>query len=553
MKADDSYLQPLLEGVKQYVVPLFQRAYSWKKDEWATLWKDLMEIYGSEEERDHFFGALVTLPINMAPVGVNKFLLIDGQQRLTTVFIILALIRDLASASDTMLATQIEELFLINRFEHGPNRYKLLPTQADRATFMHMIDKELLPTDGQIDNAVEYFRARLQEVHPETKIPLDLNHLRITLLTRFSVVSVVLDPKENPYRIFESLNGKGRRLTQADLVRNYFFMQIPEVAVQNKVYTDYWQPMDQALGERLTYFFFRYLTKDGKWVRQDDIYDEVKGRLGTGKPEKVIDELKTLNRSAGYYRRLLEPAHEPNPDIRRRLERLNHWESSAAYPFLLAAYADYAEHSITSDELVRVLWAVESYMVRRFFCRVPTRPLNRIFIGMHKAMKDKADFVAAAQSYLAEREWPSNSDFLEGIERTPLYSSGTTKCRHILDALEQHLTKNHEPVNLLHERITIEHIMPQTLMPQWQTELGEEWKTVHSTHVHTLGNLTLTGLNEPMGNKSFEHKLEVYQESNFALNQSLAKWRHWDGETIRKRGRDLGKVACEIWKAPGSC
>lgn len=547
MKASETKLQPVLEGEKQYVIPLFQRHYSWKKEHWKTLWDDLAELYESGDGREHFMGAIVTMPIDMQPHGVSKYVLIDGQQRLTTLFILLAAMRDLAGEADDKLAQQINEQYLINKWADGQNRLKLLPTQSDREVFFRVINGSVSGTQ-QLAQAHRFFTKQLKG-RDEKGQPYEFKQVHNILMQQFMIVSIVLAKDENPYLIFESLNAKGQPLTQADLVRNYLLMRINDPEEQTLAYKDLWHPIEVELGDELTNFLWRYLTKDGAFIRQGSIYEAIKNNLsGLPTPSEVIDVLMDMRIYAGYYKRLIDPNKEPNIQIRWRLHRINRWEINTAYPFLLALYDDYERGSLTSREMCQILDDIESYVVRRFFCRVPTNALNRIFIALYKSLGE--DKVESMRSQLLARRWPSDEEFFNGWIRFPIYTSGTAKCRHVLESLEESLTHNNEPVDVKHPRITIEHIMPQTLNEAWELHLGSNAAQTHDLYLHSVGNLTLTGKNEPMGNSPFDEKKPIFGQSNFALNIFIAAQEKWNDDIIQKRAFQLSQNAIKIWQRP---
>lgn len=546
MKANETNLQPLLEGTKQYVIPLFQRVYCWTKKDWSELWRDLLDLYEADSSREHFMGAIVTMPVDMLPQGVSKFLLIDGQQRMTTILIILAIIRDLTRGKSD-LADQINELYLINKWGKDMNRPKLLPTTADRDTFSNIIEgKEIL--DGSIGQSYRFFR-RMLSGRDNHGHPIDLRHMHDVMMQQLAFVSVVLGSDDSPYRIFHSLNGTGVPLTQADLVRNHVFMLIPDPDDQQIAYEDLWLPMQEMQGEELTNFMWRYITKDGTLVRQNGIYDAIRARTSSMASGHVIGILEDMHTYAGFYIRLIDPAQEPNPHIRRRLERINRWEINTAYPFLLNVYNDLNAERITADEMSQILDLIESFVIRRFFCRVPTNALNNYFISMYRSL-DQRNLVASVSEYLLARHFPNDQEFLDGWERLPIYLSGTAKCRHILETLEDALNTTNEPVDVTSSRITIEHVMPQSLNEAWKTALGSDADNVYAVYLHTVGNLTLTGMNESMGNIPFEEKQQFFARSNFALNDYLANCKVWDESEINKRVQTLGELALNIWGRP---
>jgi uncharacterized protein with ParB-like and HNH nuclease domain len=247
MKASETNLQPVIEGTKQYVVPLFQRAYSWDDKQWGTLWEDVTALTEEEQPRDHFIGSIVTMPTDSVPQGVSKFLLIDGQQRLTTIFILLALLRDEAKRiPDSTLAQEIEETLLTNRFKKGDEIWKLLPTQADREAFLQVLTNSGTVQDTRISKAATFFRRKLRSQQAP-----DFETLKKVIVSNLMLVSIVLHQDDNPHLIFESLNAKGRPLSQADLIRNYFFMRI-HTAQQEQLYETSWEPMQEQLGDALT-------------------------------------------------------------------------------------------------------------------------------------------------------------------------------------------------------------------------------------------------------------------------------------------------------------
>ncbi len=548
MNATETKLQRLLEGTQQYVIPLFQRVYSWDKKNWDELWRDLLDVYEAENTQEHFMGAIVTMPIDMLPHGVSKYLLIDGQQRLTTIFVILAAIRDL-TVGKSELADQINELYLINKWGKGDNRLKLLPTDADKEAFIDIIDRRHNP-ESHFKDLYTFFKKKLSGNDNEDK-PIDLSKFQNDIMQQLTFVSVVLNANDSPYRIFYSLNGTGQPLTQADLVRNHFFMHIPSTEDQKTAYHDVWLPMQSSLGEKLTEFMWYYIIKDGTYVRQSGIYDVLRASTEGTSPNEIVNKLLDMYTYHEHYLKLITPEKEENPQIRKRLKRINKWEINTAYPFLLNIYGQYMENKLSQDDMCDILDLIESFVVRRFFCRIHTNALNKYFTAMYRAIEpSNGQLVGAAYDFLLSRQFPSDEQFLSAWERFPIYASGTSKTRHILESLEEMIYTNNEPVNMDHSRITIEHIMPQNLNEQWKSTLGEDATSVHATYLHTIGNLTLSGLNEAMGDISFEDKRQFFAKSNFALNKQICEYNHWNKEEIIERSRKLGEIALQIWRRP---
>ncbi len=547
MKADDTNLRKLLEGTKQYFVPLYQRVYSWERDDWNELWRDLLDIYDEQNNRQHFMGAIVTVPYGSQPHDVSKYLLIDGQQRLTTIFIILACIRDLLHTTKERKSEEIENLYLTNQYKDRLDHYKLLPTQADREGFREII-KGTTKSASNLSKVYDHFHKRLIGKDNDDK-PIDLAKFLTTMTNQLVFVSIILDKDDNPHRIFHSLNGTGAPLTQADLVRNHIFMHIPEND-HKTAYDDLWLPMQEAFSDKeLREFIWRFITKDGMPVRQNRVYDEIRNRVATDEPAKASDTLLDMKIYSGYYERILYPSKEPNAKIRRKLKRLNRWELTTVYPLLLNLYSTLENKDIEAQAFCEILDVIESYVVRRHICGVAIRPLTNIFIRMFEAIADKPDIVGATGDYLRERNFPTDEVFRDNWERSPIYDV-RGKSKLVLETLESYIKSNNEPVDLKHPRITQEHIMPQQLSDAWRIELDEHAEAVHSLYLHTIGNLTLTGENESMGNKTFREKKKVFANSSLAMNSYFETCDVWDEDAIRKRASCLGDIALKIWKRP---
>ena len=332
MKASETKFQSIIEGTQQYIAPLFQRAYSWGKKEWEVLWDDLIFLCENEEPKSHFIGSIVTIPTISVPEGVAKYLLIDGQQRLTTIFILLTLLRDTAKANgNEELAAEIHQTMLVNYFKKGIDHYKLLPTQVDRSAFQSLLDVSRENIPSQILECYLFFNRKLK------RGSVNLLTLNKAITSRLSVVSIVLDRDDNPHLVFESLNAKGRVLTQADLIRNYFFMRI-HVDKQEEVYSLYWHPMQEELDEDLTEFIRHFLMRNGVFVNKGDVYFTLKDRVSD---RDALDALKEIAFFAKHYQKLLNPSLEKNQELHKALTRLNRLEVTTTYPFLLNCYDDY--------------------------------------------------------------------------------------------------------------------------------------------------------------------------------------------------------------------
>jgi uncharacterized protein with ParB-like and HNH nuclease domain len=539
MHAAETKFQAIIDSTRQYVVPLFQRSYSWESPEWSTLWHDLAELCEEESPRNHFIGSLVTMPSKSVPEGVTKYILIDGQQRLTTLLVLLAVIRDKARKQPGNLADKIDDLLLKNRHQEGNEVYKLLPTQVDRPPFCAVMDAAQAPKGALLTAAYEFFERRLR-LSPEVGLEKLYNVIRNHLV----LVSIVLDKDDNPYLIFESLNAKGRPLTQADLIRNFFFMRI-DTKVQEKMYAEHWKPMQDLLRENLTEFIRHFLMRDGKMVRQNDIYFTLKERVEGRSHDEIIALLQEVAAFSRYYARLLLPREEPSGKVADRLDRLNRYEATTAYPFLLNVYHDYERKKLSEADFAAVLDVLESFLIRRFICGVATSGLTKIFPALHAQAQRGHSLVEGVRQVLRDKSFPRDPQFKEQFITCKIYGGDrSAKAKLILERLEWSY-EHKERVDL--EALTIEHVMPRTPTDWWRQHLGEDWEAIHDEWLDTVGNLTLTGYNPEMSNSDFATKKAHLQKSHVELNKYFSMVDTWDEQTIARRGEVLAERALKIW------
>lgn len=540
MKASETKLQLILEGTKQYIVPMFQRTYSWEKRDWTTLWSDVMDLLDEESSRPHFIGSIVTAPAKMLPEGIAKYLLIDGQQRLTTLLLLLAALRDRAPTDAGTMGQEIEESLLTNRFQKDQEQYKLLPTQGDRDSFIDVIRKRGNVRADQITAAYQFFEKKLKTIKD-----VDLDRLMSVIVGKLSLVSIVLDHDDNPHLIFESLNAKGRPLAQADLIRNYFFMRLP-LHEQEETYAKLWKPMQDRLGDALTEFIRHYLMRDGEMVKQGEIYFALKAKCDAKSPSEVLEYLRQLVAFSNFYSKILRPDEEDSLEIRDRLNRLNRIDMTVAYPFLLNVYRSHWEGKTTESEFAEILDALENFMIRRFVCGVPTYGLNKVFPPLFAASQRNPSLVEGVKAQLATKNYPRDAEFVARFPSAKLYAPGERQIRTklILELLERSFGHK-EPVPFA--KLTVEHVMPQSLSSWWKEHLGEESETTYGVWLDTIGNLTLTGYNSDMSNSEFEKKRAILQDSHLELNKYFVPLTVWNESAIQSRAQALTERALSVW------
>ncbi|MFD2785962.1 DUF262 domain-containing protein [Hymenobacter rubripertinctus] len=541
--------QKLFSGELQFIVPLFQRPYSWQLKQWKALWQDLLLLPEMEAGRNHFIGSVVMHPTNTVPTGVSKYAVIDGQQRLTTLFILLVALRDTAQAIDhQQLAERITDTYLTNKYAPAHERYKLLPTQADRPAFRQIADQApgTAPVNSLVTDAFTYFRQQLQSWVRQQ--PTRAEEMFRLVLERLSLVSITLNDDDDPYLVFESLNAKGMQLTAADLIRNYLFMKI-QPDQQDELNEQYWMPMQAALGDSLTVFIWHYLMRHGGNVPKSDVYQSFrKAVAGRAVPEVLAE----LARYAPTYARMLQPALETQyAAIGQALERLHRTRLTVAYPLIMRFYDQVRHGQMPQQTLLAVLDVLENYAMRGFMARRGTGGANKSMQTLASRTNglDHAPetLLADIQSYLATQNYPADSDVLKALVEQPLYHHAgerRTRTKLLLDTLESKLSKK-ETVQL--SKLSIEHIMPQTITPAWLVALGEQADRDHQQLLHTLGNLTLTGYNSELSNLPFAGKQVHFAASHVGLNAELATAFGWNGAAIRERSRRLAQLLVERW------
>ncbi|BBD54015.1 DUF262 domain-containing protein [Planktothrix agardhii] len=574
MKASETTLRNLLEGTKQFQIPLFQRPYSWTKEKWETLWEDLIKLYSNEVEGSYFLGAIVTQSIPGTADGISPYLVIDGQQRLITLTILLAAMQHTLRSEKNQqfkdkyqkLAGELYDQILTNQYKEGEDFYKVLPTKEDSRNYQSLLklkkDKNEVKKEGEgrINEAYKFFQKRLKEPILEEEIALDLAKFKTVILERLLLVNITSDEQDNPYLIFESLNYKGQELSQADLVRNYIFMRLPHER-REEIYRNKWLPLQEEFkanmrqkekeyADELTTAFWFYLRKDGEPVIEKGVYKAIKNRFDTTTPNEMESKLEELVQFANYYQRLKFYDKEPEVKLRRWFDRLLRLDFTTCHIFLLNVYDEYAQQKLSLKEFETILRYLESYFVRRWFADVSTRSLGNVFNNLYREVKatNPNNLVDGLRTVLIGYEkakiWPSDEEFREKFVTKSVYSStNINRVQFILESLNVSLSKEKvDPQNL-----TIEHIMPQKLNSQWKAMLEQNSNQVYKELLHTLGNLTLTAYNGELGNKPFDEKKSIYLQSNVSLNRYFQNITHWNAEEIKHRADKLADIAIQVW------
>jgi alkylated DNA nucleotide flippase Atl1 len=559
--AAETSLQKLLEGTKQYQVPLYQRTYQWGTDQLRRLWEDVAALAEDRGARGaavtHFIGSLVLAPSPaLGPTGVQGFLVVDGQQRLTTLTLLLCAIRDhRAAAENRQHFDRINEKYLINKWEDGAPA-KLMPTQADRHSYLACVHATpQAGGDDAVGAAYRFFRARLLE-QDDPDDPLDIQRVEEAVISGLSVVAVTAQHGDNAHRIFESLNNTGLRLTQGDLLRNYLFMRLPTRGEQ--VYRTLWLPLQELLSsDDLELLFWLDLVQRDETAKQSDTYALQQARLDRVGDEAAIEqEIARFAQLGRLLAAILDPTREPHPAVRAGLQRLDAWGTTTVYPILLHLLERRARGAADDAQVVAALSWLESYLVRRVVSGKATSNLNRILLRAVPEIAGRDPVDAALRTYLStgRKFWASDAEIRQAARTVSYYWSGRAAQKAlILRWLEESLGSK-EPVTF--KGLTLEHVLPQTPTAAWQTMLAEDLddsedpESVYQSLLHTIGNITLTGYNTKLSNSPFQTKRHELEHSALLMNQEIARNERWGRNEILARADILAGRIIDLWPGP---
>ena len=556
MKATEAKFLEFLKKSPQFVIPIYQRTYSWTDRECQQLWDDIVRAGRNERVPAHFVGSIVYVEQGLFQVSlVSPLLVIDGQQRLTTVSLLVeALSRSLDGAEpvDGFSARKLREYYLINALESGDRRYKLVLSQTDKASLIALLDQQPEPRESSIRivENFKFFTDRIKESKGEIEAIC-------RGLAKLVIVDISLSrDHDNPQLIFESLNSTGRELSQADLIRNFILMGL-EPQLQTRLYEQYWRPMEVDFGQEayVTHFdgFMRhYLTvRTGEIPNVGQVYESFKQYARSPEVSGVEALVKDIRAFAGYFC-AMALGSEKDPALDAAFHDLRELKVDVAYPFLLELYRDYKGGLLSKDELLQAVRFVESYVFRRAVCSIPTNSMNKTFATFGRSLKKDRYLESVLATFCllpSYRRLPTDDEFKRDLQQRDLYNFRIRT--YWLRRLENYGRKERVPV----DEYTIEHILPQNekLSADWQKDLGPEWERIQKTYLHTLGNLTLTGYNSEYSDRKFTDKRDMeggFKVSPLRLNQGLGGLDHWNEDTIRDRAMQLADQAAKVWTAP---
>ena len=558
MKATEVKLLSFLKKSPQFVIPIYQRTYSWTARECRQLWDDILRPGHNDNIAAHFVGSIVYIERGLYQIATQSALLvIDGQQRLTTVMLILEVLARCVGDGEPMdgfSAKKLRNYYLLNPEEEGERRFKLLLTQTDKQSLLALLRQTPPPAEPslRITENFTFFEKQVRAVEADL-VPLCKG------LAKLMIVDIALSrDQDNPQLIFESMNSTGRKLSQADLIRNFILMGL-EPGQQTQLYEEYWHPMEVAFGQEaygihFDRFMRHYLTlKTGEIPNVGAVYEAFKKHAGSSAVSAagIAALVADIHAYAGYYC-AMALGREPDMDLARAFGDLRELNVDVAYPFLLELYADHVQGKLSTRDFVRTVQLVEAYVFRRAACAIPTNSHNKTFATFARALR-KDFYLESIQAHFltlpSYRRFPSDEEFKRELSARDLYNF--PRRSYWLRRLENHGRKERVPVG----EYTVEHILPQNenLSTRWREALGPEWQRVRETWLHTLGNLTLTGYNAEYSDRPFGEKRNMkggFKESPLRLNEGLRALDTWNEATIRTRATRLADQATKAWKPP---
>ena len=552
MKASESYFnQFMLESNVQFVVPVYQRHYVWSIKECELLFSDILEI-GSNEKPHHFIGSIVYVTDIVPTSDIREFVIVDGQQRLTTIMLIyLALYRWYQNIGDKKKEDMIYEQYLTNKFSNDDKtKIKLKPTENNEEALKHIFKNEDYKYRSNITDNFNYFKGNITAEN----CPLIEKGLK-----KLMFIQMVLNKKEDdPQRIFESLNSTGVDLSEADLIRNYILMNL-NIEDQNKIYSGYWEKIEDFAREentnesKVSDFIRDYITMKSKAItNKSKVYETFKKTYpieGFDEIEKILIPIKE---AASLYNKLINPQNEKDKSIRQELINIKRIEVNVAYPFLMRVYKDYANEVIDKQTFIDILHLLQSYVWRRFISGLSPNVLNKVFLSLQSKI-DPDNYLYSIQLYLltltSAQRFPKDEEVERLLKEKDIYGMKAKSKAYLFQKLEN---DNKEMINFEDSELTIEHIFPQKPHRDWRDSLSsEDYNLINDNYLHTISNLTLLDNNSVVSNKSFSIKKEEgYNPSKLWLNSFLKEIDEWNIKNLDKRFKKIKNRFLKIWQYP---
>lgn len=573
MKGYAKPLHEFIEGHKiQFVIPVYQRNYDWLIDNCDQLFSDLVKLSRSNR-CSHFFGSIVT---SSADSSYNR-LVIDGQQRLTTISLLLLAGIKAVKAGDIEISEESKideayEVFLKAKFCNSERKIKLVPIENDRIAYDKIFNEEdSFDEDSKVTRNYRHFYNLL------TRKPQALSFDQLLdAIERLQIISIELDSDDDAQLIFESLNSTGLALTEADKIRNYLLMSLtPEE--QHMCFKNYWQKIELATGNQPTKFLRDYLTIQQQLqrpVRQSNIYYEWKKYMdGHERKEELVKMLDY----AHYYQQVTE-AKLSTAKLSEKMRHICNIETDVTNVFFIQFLKYASANSLSEDEIFKVIDLVENYLARRIVCNMPGNALTQVFCALHKDVLKSIEEYSSANVELGNSysdilayhimrrdgnyQLPRDMQFVESIKTRDAYHMLKPFQIFLFERLENsvHGEYNDVATDMKKKDATIEHIMPQTLNGDWKAMLGDNFEEIQDKYLHTFANLTLTGINSELSNKPFEIKRDGkkigneiypgYKNSKYRLTKNVTLCDKWTEIELQHRCNEIVATFLRLYPLP---
>ena len=559
MKGSETKLVSYMQGSdKRFVIPVYQRNYDWKTENCKQLYDDLIKVI-RRGRKSHFFGSIVSVHNDGE---FNEYLVIDGQQRLTTISLLLLAMYNLMkngvlTPEKGNLAEKIYKTYLIDEWQDDDTRIKLKPVKNDRNAFGKLFDEEAehIP-DSNLTINYNYFYSRIQK----EEITLDELYEAVTKL---EIINITLNQDDNPQLIFESLNSTGVALSEGDKIRNFILMGLP-TKQQNDFYEKYWNKIEVCTDYDVSMFVRDYLSVKQQLIpAMSKVYFTFKAYVEENGTE-IEPLLQELLSYAKWYEILLK-GNTADKELNACIYRLNRLETTVTRPFFLEVLRLQAAGKLSLAEVKEIFLYTENYLFRRTICDLPTNALNKIFLMLHREIirYDGTDssylekFKYALNSKSDRGRFPDDGEFVEAFVARPVYQMNSKNKIYILERFENYGTVEVQNVYKQCDDgvYSIEHIMPQHLTPAWVKELGEDYEEIHETWLHRMANLTLTGYNSKYSNSAFTEKRDMkngFIDSHLYMNNWIGQQNHWGLAELEARNQMLMQRALTIWPLPAT-
>ncbi len=559
MKGSEAKLVSYMQGAdKRFVIPVYQRNYDWRTENCKQLYDDLVAII-RKERSSHFFGSVVSVH---SDGEFNEYLIIDGQQRLTTISLLMLAMCNLMKAgvitpAQSNLADKIFKTYLIDEWQEGETRIKLKPVKNDSAAFGRLFeDSEEYIQESNLTINYNYFYSRIQ------KEEISVDEL-YSAITKLEIINITLSKDDNPQLIFESLNSTGLALSEGDKIRNFILMGLP-TREQNTYYEKYWNKIERCTNYDVSMFIRDYLSVKQQAIPSvSKIYTTFKAFAEDANLETEELLIDLLDYAKRY--EILLKGKTADKKLNACIYRLNRLETTITRPFFLEVLRMMSDdvHPLSIQEVREVFLLTETYLFRRSICDLPTNALNKIFLMLHREIVrydgTEADYLEklkyALLSKIEKGRFPSDDEFAEAIRTRQIYLMNIKNKAYILERFENYGIDEDKDIyrHLDEGTYSIEHIMPQHLTPQWVTSLGDDYEDIHETWLHRLANLTLTAYNSKYSNNSFADKRDMekgFRQSGLRMNAWVASREKWTLSELEDRCEMLTSQALTIWPSP---